>query len=78
MVARVCDSSYTGAIGRKIVVQAHSHKKHETCDRCRWLTLVILAIQEAEIRSQILSNSLRDPIPKKTHHKKGLVKWLKV
>jgi hypothetical protein len=39
---------------------------------------VILAIQEAEIRriavqSQSWANSLRDPISKKPHHKKGLV-----
>jgi uncharacterized protein (DUF305 family) len=50
--------------------------------RCQWLTPVILATQEAEIRrmevrSQPWANSSRDPI-KKTHHKKGLVEWLKV
>jgi hypothetical protein len=43
---------------------------------------VILATQEAEIRritvKASLGNSSRDPILKKTYHKKGLVEWLKV
>jgi hypothetical protein len=43
---------------------------------------VILATQEADIKkikvqSQPQANSLRDPISKKPHHKKGLVEWLK-
>jgi hypothetical protein len=42
-----------------------------------WLMPVIPATWETEIR-RILANSLRDPISKKTHHKKGLVEWLKV
>jgi hypothetical protein len=50
--------------------------------RCQWLTPVILATQEAEIRrievqSQSGENSLRDPTLKKAHHKKGLAQWLK-
>jgi hypothetical protein len=41
-----------------------------------------LATSEAKIRrivvqSQHLANSLQDPILEKTHHKKGLVEWLK-
>jgi hypothetical protein len=48
-----------------------------------WLIPIILATQEAEIRriaveSQLGQIFLRDLISKKTHHKKGLVKWLKV
>jgi hypothetical protein len=48
----------------------------------RWLTPVILATQEEESRrimvpSQPGANSSQDPISKKTHHKKGLVEWLK-
>jgi hypothetical protein len=43
--------------------------------QCRWLTPVILATQEAEIRrimvrSQPWTNRSRDLILKKTHHKK--------
>jgi hypothetical protein len=50
---------------------------------CWWLTSLILATQEAEIRritigTQLLANSSWDPILKKTHHKEGLVEWLKV
>jgi hypothetical protein len=41
-----------------------------------------LATQEAEIslliQSQPQGNGSQDPISKKTHHKKGLVEWLKV
>jgi hypothetical protein len=44
---------------------------------------VIVATQETKIRritvqSQPQANNSRDPISKKTHHKKGLVEWLKV
>jgi hypothetical protein len=44
---------------------------------------VILPTQEVKIRRiTVLSlprqDSSRDPILKKTHHKKGLVEWLKV
>jgi hypothetical protein len=47
-----------------------------------WLTSVILATQEAEIRRIAVRNQpgqivLRDHILKKSHHKKGLVEWLK-
>jgi hypothetical protein len=50
--------------------------------RPQWLTPVILATQEAEIRritvqSQLRTKSPRDPISKKIT-KKGLVEWLKV
>jgi hypothetical protein len=55
---------------------------------CQWLTTVILATQEAEIRqidvqSQPRQIVLRDPISKtkqkkKAYHKKGLAEWLKV
>jgi hypothetical protein len=48
-----------------------------------WLTPVILATQEAEIRriavqSQTCQIVSQDPILEKTHHRKGLLEWLKV
>jgi hypothetical protein len=48
-----------------------------------WLTPVSLTTQEAEIRKIQIGSQPgqvvpRDPILKKTHHKKGLVKWFKV
>jgi hypothetical protein len=47
-----------------------------------WLTPVILATQEAEIRIAVQSQPRqivpRDAISKKTLHKKGLAEWLKV
>jgi hypothetical protein len=43
---------------------------------------VMLATLEAEVRRIIVQSqsgqSSRDPVLKKTHHKKGLVEWLKV
>jgi hypothetical protein len=58
-------------------------KRCEKVARCLWLMPVILAPQEAEIRrimvesqpGQIVWETLSQ---KKTHHKKGLVEWLKV
>jgi hypothetical protein len=54
-----------------------------TAAGCWWLTPVILATQEAEIRrivvrSQPWANSSQDPISKNPNTKKGLVEWLKV
>jgi hypothetical protein len=48
-----------------------------------WLTPVILAIQEAEIRKIIVQSQpgqivLRDPILKNPSQKIGLAEWLKV
>jgi hypothetical protein len=44
-------------------------------------TPIILAIQEAEIRKMVVQGQLGKefsrPYLKKTHHKKGLVEWLK-
>jgi hypothetical protein len=46
---------------------------------CWWLTPVILATQEAEIRRiVVLGKQFWRPYLEKTHHKKGLVKWVKV
>jgi hypothetical protein len=41
------------------------------------LTPVILVTQEDHISKPAPTNSLWDPILKKTHHKKGLAEWLK-
>jgi hypothetical protein len=43
-----------------------------------WLTPVILAIQEAEIRRITVQNQPRPYLEKKKNHKKGLVEWLEV
>jgi hypothetical protein len=44
-----------------------------------WLTAVIPATQEAEIGSKpTLGKQLTRPYLENTHHKKGLVEWLKV
>jgi hypothetical protein len=46
-----------------------------------WLMLVILATQEAEIRSITVGSQpgqIVKTLSRKTHHKKGLVGWLKV
>jgi hypothetical protein len=44
----------------------------------QWLTPVILATQEAEIRRiEVWANSLREFVSKKPITKKGLVEWLK-
>jgi hypothetical protein len=57
--------------------------KNENTARHWWLTPVILATQEAEIKRIIVQSQSRQIVPeilsqKKTHHKKGLVGWLKV
>jgi hypothetical protein len=47
--------------------------------RHQWLTLVILATQQAEIRrigSKPVQAEFRRPYLKKTQHKIGLVEWL--
>jgi hypothetical protein len=48
----------------------------------QWLTPVILATQEAEIRRITVQSQSRQiarrPYLEKSHHKKGLVQWLKV
>jgi hypothetical protein len=52
-------------------------KRHREARR-RWLIPVILATQENHGSKPALANTLRDPILKKIHHKKGQVDWLKV
>jgi hypothetical protein len=48
----------------------------------RWLTPVILATQEAEIRGIVVQSRPRETVHEtlsgKIHHRKGLVEWLKV
>jgi hypothetical protein len=51
--------------------------------RCRWLTPVILATREAEIRRVLVGSQpgeiIHDTLSrKKTYYKKVLVEWLKV
>jgi hypothetical protein len=45
--------------------------KRHTVAQCEWLTPVILATQEVEIRKQAQENSSRDPISKVPNRKKG-------
>jgi hypothetical protein len=49
-------------------------------DGCLWLTPIILATQEAEIRriEASLGKQVKRPYLEKTHHRKGLVEWLTV
>jgi hypothetical protein len=57
------------------------HKKEKRA-KCRWLTPVILAFQEAEIgRIMVPSQSgeiVCETLSQKTLYKKELVEWLKV
>jgi hypothetical protein len=50
--------------------------------RCQWLMLVILATQEEKSGGSKFEASpgkqFRIPYFQNTHHKKGLVEWLKV
>jgi hypothetical protein len=59
-----------------------SPRKHLLKARCQWLTPVIPATQEAEIRRINVCSQLGQIVHKilsqKTHHRKGLVEWLKV
>jgi hypothetical protein len=41
---------------------------------CQWLTPVILATQEAEVRRKPAQTNI---YLEKTHHKNGLAEWLK-
>jgi hypothetical protein len=53
---------------------------YPTQARCRWLTPVILATQEAKIRRIVVQSqpeSKKDPISKIPSTKMGMVKWLK-
>jgi hypothetical protein len=47
-----------------------------------WLMPIILATREAEIRKTVVQSQLwkivHEILSQKTHHKKGLVEWLKV
>jgi hypothetical protein len=66
-------------LGRRVTVRI----KTVMGDGRRWLTPIILATQEAEIRritvrSQSGQIVLQDPLLKKPITKNGLVKWLKV
>jgi hypothetical protein len=58
------------------------HLKIIIVARCWWLTPVILATQEAEIRRISVQYQLRqivhETLSQKTHHKKELVEWLKM
>jgi hypothetical protein len=56
----------------KLITDYRSLKLHPPT-RCQWLTPIILATQEAEIRRIWFTR----PYLEKTHHKKELVEWLK-
>jgi hypothetical protein len=53
-------------------------RKEPTLAKHRWLTPIILATQEAEIRRILVPSQSWQTVSEKTHHKKGLVEWLKV
>jgi hypothetical protein len=57
-------------------------KKKKMSRAHQWLTLVILATHEAEIRRIKFQTQpgqiVPEILPQKTQHKKGLVEWLKV
>jgi hypothetical protein len=60
-------------IGRRDNMENKKYSGHQ------WLTPVILATQEDRGWKPAQANSLQErPYLKKTHHKKGLVEWLKV
>jgi hypothetical protein len=60
----------------------NTKKQNKARARRRWLTPVILAIQEAEIRRiEVRSQprqTVRKTLSQKTLHKTALVEWLKV
>jgi hypothetical protein len=54
-------------------------KKKDPRAGSRWLTPIILATQEAEIRRiAVHASSDKYSGKKNTHHQNGLVEWLKV
>jgi hypothetical protein len=64
-------------VGYSGAIKSHCLARHQ------WLTPVILATQEAEIRRMAVQSQPGqivplDPILKKTLHKRGLVEWIKV
>jgi hypothetical protein len=63
------------------LISSLNKKKYRTV-RCWWLTPVILATQEAEIKRIKIQSQPQQivlkTVSKKNHHKKGLVAWLKL
>jgi hypothetical protein len=63
------------------IIEQHSLKKDNSAGRW-WLTHVILTAQEGEIRRITVQSQSRqivlETLSRKTHHKNGLVEWLKV
>jgi hypothetical protein len=66
---RFCKSSSSSYI--------NSYSKKAICARCLWLTPVIIAIQEAEIRRRMAPSqprqTVQETLSQETHHKKELV-----
>jgi hypothetical protein len=54
----------------------NKHKKSRFLPRCQWLTPVILATQEAEIRRLVVGDQPRWINLENIQHKTGLIEWL--
>jgi hypothetical protein len=84
-----CDPPSSASYITGITGLSHHTQPQNTVFKCiesarhQWLTPVILATQEAEIKritvqSQPRQIVLQDPISKKPFTKKGMVEWIKV
>jgi hypothetical protein len=80
--SRVLATKWVPVDANSVILNAMIVSKPSTQARHQWLLPVILAIQEAEIRRIEVQSQPRkivwETYLENTHHKKGLVEWLKV